>query len=257
MGGGPGGLKAAEIAALRGHRVTLFERKNKLGGRVRLGANPPGKAVFNEFIDYLERRVRALGITLEMGKEVTAEVITSAEPDAVIVATGASPQFPDWKGVEESDALSVDDVLSDWADIGDNVLIVGGGGTGAEIADLLSEVGKKVTLVEMLEDIASDLINHLQHYLKQRLSDKRVNILTSSRVVDLGKGFAMVEDASGIKRLDGFDDIVLALGSEAPNDAIYKSLEGKVAELYVIGDASQPRAIVDAVWEGQDIAIRI
>lgn len=257
VGGGPGGLKAAEIAALRGHQVTLFERKDKLGGRVRLGANPPGKAVLNEFIDYLEGRVRALGITLEMDKEFTADMITSGEPDVVIVATGASPQFPDWKGVEESDALSVDDVLSDWADIGDNVLIVGGGGTGAEIADLLSEVGKKVTLIEMLEDIASDLINHLQHYLKQRLSDKEVNILTSTRVVDLGKGYAMVEDASGIKKLDGFDDIVLALGSETPNDVIYKDLEDKVAELYVIGDASQPRAIVDAVWEGEDIAIRI
>ena len=257
VGGGPGGLKAAEIAALRGHQVTLFERKDKLGGRVRLGANPPGKAVLNEFIDYLEGRVRALGITLEMDKEFTADMITSGEPDVVIVATGASPQFPDWKGVEESDALSVDDVLSDWADIGDNVLIVGGGGTGAEIADLLSEVGKKVTLIEMLEDIASDLINHLQHYLKQRLSDKGVNILTSTRVVDLGKGYAMVEDASGIKKLDGFDDIVLALGSETPNDVIYKDLEDKVAELYVIGDASQPRAIVDAVWEGEDIAIRI
>jgi 2,4-dienoyl-CoA reductase-like NADH-dependent reductase (Old Yellow Enzyme family)/thioredoxin reductase len=257
VGGGPGGLKAAEIAALRGHQVTLFERKDKLGGRVRLGANPPGKAVLNEFIDYLEGRVRALGITLEMDKEFAADMITSGEPDVVIVATGASPQFPDWKGVEESDALSVDDVLSDWADIGDNVLIVGGGGTGAEIADLLSEVGKKVTLIEMLEDIASDLINHLQHYLKQRLSDKEVNILTSTRVVDLGKGYAMVEDASGIKKLDGFDDIVLALGSETPNDVIYKDLEDKVAELYVIGDASQPRAIVDAVWEGEDIAIRI
>ncbi len=257
VGGGPGGLKAAEIAALRGHQVTLFERKDKLGGRVRLGANPPGKAVLNEFIDYLEGRVRALGITLEMDKEFTADMITSGEPDVVIVATGASPQFPDWKGVEESDALSVDDVLSDWADIGDNVLIVGGGGTGAEIADLLSEVGKKVTLIEMLEDIASDLINHLQHYLKQRLSDKGVNILTSTRVVDLGKGYAMVEDASGIRKLDGFDDIVLALGSETPNDVIYKDLEDKVAELYVIGDASQPRAIVDAVWEGEDIAIRI
>lgn len=257
VGGGPGGLKASEIAALRGHRVTLFEKKNKLGGRVRLGANPPGKAVFNEFIDYLERRVRTLGITLEMGKEVTVDVITSAGPDAVIVATGASPQFPDWKGVEESGALSVDDVLSDWTDIGGEVLVVGGGGTGAEIADLLSEAGKKVTLVEMLEDIASDLINHLQHYLKQRLGDKGVNILTSTRVVDLGKGYALVETASGKKRLDGFDDIVLAMGSEVPNDIIYENLEGKVSELYIIGDASRPRAIVDAVWEGQEVALRI
>jgi hypothetical protein len=76
-------------------------------------------------------------------------------------------------------------------------------------------------------------------------------------VVDIGKGYAMVETASGKKRLDGFDDIVLAIGSEVPNDTIYENLEGKVSEHYIIGDASRPRAIVDAVWEGQEVAIRI
>jgi 2,4-dienoyl-CoA reductase (NADPH2) len=179
------------------------------------------------------------------------------KPDVVVVATGASPQFPDWKGIEESAALSVDDVLSNGADIGDKVLVVGGGGTGAVIADLLSEAGKKVTLVEMLEDIASDLVNHLQYYLKQRLNEKAVTIHTSAQVKELGRGYVMIEDASGVKKLDDFDTIVLALGSERPNDTIYKNLEGKVSELYVIGDARQPREIVDAVYEGQEIAIKL
>ncbi len=257
VGAGPGGLKAAEIAALRGHQVKIFERKNKLGGRVRLGANPPKKEVLNEFIDYLVKRVKALGITIEMGKEFTSDMLDPVKPDVVVVATGASPQFPDWKGIEESGALSVDDVLSDGADIGDKVLVVGGGGTGAEIADLLSEAGKKVTLVEMLEDIASDLVNHLQHYLKQRLSEKGVTIHTSAQVKELGKGYVMIEDASGVRKLDDFDTIVLALGSERPNDTIYKNLEGKVSELYVIGDARRPREIVDAVYEGEEIAIKL
>jgi 2,4-dienoyl-CoA reductase-like NADH-dependent reductase (Old Yellow Enzyme family)/thioredoxin reductase len=257
VGGGPGGLKAAEIAALRGHQVKIFERKTKLGGRVNLGANPPKKEVLNEFIDYLVKRVMALGIPVEMGQEFTSSMLDSEKPDVVVVATGASPQFPDWKGIEESAALSVDDVLSDGADIGDSVLVVGGGGTGAEIADLLSESGKKVTLVEMLEDIASDLVNHLQHYLKQRLNEKAVTIHTSAQVKELGRGYVMIEDASGIKKLDDFDTIVLALGSERPNDTIYKNLEGKVSELYVIGDARQPREIVDAVYEGQEIAVKL
>lgn len=257
IGGGPGGLKAAEIAARRGHRVKIFEREKKLGGRVRLGANPPGKEVLNEFIDYLVKRVKALGVTLEMGKEFTSEMLDPEKPDAVVVATGASPQFPDWQGIEESGALSVDEVLSDGADIGAKVLIVGGGGTGAEIADLLSEAGKKVTLVEMLEDIASDLVTHLQYYLKQRLNKKGVVVLTTTRVKALGKGYAMIEDASGARKLDGFDTIVLALGSEKSNDSIYKNLEGKISELYVIGDARRPREIVDAVYEGEEIAIKL
>jgi 2,4-dienoyl-CoA reductase-like NADH-dependent reductase (Old Yellow Enzyme family)/thioredoxin reductase len=257
VGGGPGGLKAAEIAALRGHRVKLFERENTFGGRVRLGAHPPGKEVLNEFIDYLERRVKTLQVSLEMGTEFKADMMGPAKPDVVIVATGASPQLPDWKGVEESEALSVNDALSDGENIGDTILVIGGGGTGAEIADLLSEIGKKVTLVEMLEDIASDLVNHLQHYLKQRLNQKDVNILTSTRVVELGKGYAIVEDTSGARKLDGFDTIVLALGSEVPNDALYNDLKGKVQELYVIGDCSLPREIVDAVYEGEEVAIKL
>jgi 2,4-dienoyl-CoA reductase-like NADH-dependent reductase (Old Yellow Enzyme family)/thioredoxin reductase len=257
VGGGPGGLKAAEIAALRGHQVKIFEKKNELGGRVRLGANPPQKQVLNEFIDYLVRRVKSLGITIEMGKAFTSDMLEPVKPDVVIVATGASPQFPNWKGIEESGALSVDDVLADGADIGARVLVVGGGGTGAEIADLLSEIGKKVTLVEMLEDIASDLVNHLQHYLKQRLTQKGVAVLTSTRVKALGKGYVMIEDASGVRKLDDFDTIVLALGSEKSNDAIYKNLEGKVSELHVIGDARQPREIVDAVYEGEEIAVKL
>ena len=257
VGGGPGGLKAAEIAALRGHQVKIFEKKNKLGGRVRLGANPPQKQVLNEFIDYLVRRVKSLGITIEMGKAFTSDMLEPVKPDVVIVATGASPQFPNWKGIEESGALSVDDVLADGADIGARVLVVGGGGTGAEIADLLSEIGKKVTLVEMLEDIASDLVNHLQHYLKQRLTQKGVAVLTSTRVKALGKGYVMIEDASGVRKLDDFDTIVLALGSEKSNDTIYKNLAGKVSELHVIGDARQPREIVDAVYEGEEIAVKL
>jgi len=192
-----------------------------------------------------------------MGKEFTADMLDEVKPDVVVVATGAAPRFPNWKGIEESGALSVDDVLSDGKAVGARVLVVGGGGTGAEIADLLSEIGKKVTLVEMLEDIASDLVNHLQHYLKQRLNQKGVTVLTRTQVKALGKGYVMIEDATGARRLDDFDTIVLALGSEKPNDTIYKNLEGKVPELYVIGDARQPREIVDAVYEAEEIAIKL
>ena len=257
IGGGPGGLKAAEIAAQRGHQVTLFERHHQLGGRMRLAAVPPNKGILNDFLDYLDRRVRSLGITIELGKEFTVDMLDSEKPDAVIVATGGVPFFPHWKGVKDSGALAVDDaLLSGGENVGKRVLVVGGGGVGAETADFLSEMGKKVTLVEMLEGIASDLVTHLQHYLLKRLAEKRVTILTSTKVKELGEGYAVVEDASGEKRIDGFDSIVLALGS-TPDDRIARSLEGKVPELYVIGDASQPREALEAVYEGEEVALKI
>ena len=256
VGGGPGGLKTAEITALRGHQVTLFERDHNLGGRMRLAALPPKKAVLNDFLDYLERRVRGLGVTLELDKEFTVDMLGTGKPDAVIVASGALPLFPDWKGMEESGALSVDDILSGEGDLGKRVLVVGAGGIGAETADYLSEMGKEVTLVELLEEIAADLVVHLKHYLSRRLAEKGVTILTSTRVKELGKGCAVVEDASGTRKIDGFDTIVLAVGSK-PDDRIAKSLEGKVPELYVIGDASEPREALEAVYEGEEVAIKV
>jgi len=256
IGGGPGGLKAAEVAALRGHQVTLFERNLNLGGRLRLAGIPPKKAIWNDFLDYLERRVRGLGVTLELGKEFTVDMLGTIKPDAVIVASGALPLFPDWKGIEESGALSVDAALTGQGNVGKRVLVVGAGGIGAELADYFSEMGKEVTLVEMLEEIASDLVTHLKHYLSQRLAEKRVTILTSTEVKELGKGYALVKDVSGTRKIGGFDTIFLAVGSK-PDDRIAKSLEGKVPELYVIGDASEPREALEAVYEGEEVALKI
>jgi pyruvate/2-oxoglutarate dehydrogenase complex dihydrolipoamide dehydrogenase (E3) component len=200
--------------------------------------------------------VRGLGVTLELDREFTVDMLGTGKPDAVIVASGALPLFPDWKGMEESRALSVDDILSGEGDVGKRVLVVGAGGIGAETADYLSEMGKEITLVEMLEEIATDLVLHLKHYLSRRLAEKGVTILTSTKVKELGKGYALVEDASGTRKIDGFDTIVLAVGSK-PDDHIAKSLEGKVPELHVIGDASEPREALEAVYEGEETALKI
>ncbi len=256
IGGGPGGLKAAEIAAMRGHRVTVFEKHHQLGGRVRLASMPPQKASWNEFLDYIGRRVRELGVTLELGKEFTPDMVRTGKPDAVIVASGAVPLIPSWKGVKGSGALSVDTVFKGEGDVGQRVLVVGAGGIGAELADYLSEMGKEVTLIEMLEEIASDLAVQLKYFLSQRLAQKRITILTSTKVKELGKGYALVEDASGTRKIGGFDTVVLALGSKS-DDRIAKSLEGKVPELHVIGDASEPRGTLEALYEGEEVALKI
>ena len=128
---------------------------------------------------------------------------------------------------------------------------------GCEAGLHLAKKGHEVTIVEMLDSIASDLVGHLQHYLLKRLQEKQVTLLTKTQVKEIGKTYAVVEDASGTRRLEGFDTIVTAVGGESPNDSVYQNLKGKVKELYVIGDAAQPREIIDAVYDGVEVAGKV
>jgi 2,4-dienoyl-CoA reductase-like NADH-dependent reductase (Old Yellow Enzyme family)/NADPH-dependent 2,4-dienoyl-CoA reductase/sulfur reductase-like enzyme len=256
IGGGPAGMKAAEIAALRGHQVTLYEKTEGLGGKFLLAAIPPRKQVLKEFIDQLTGQLKNLPVKIALGKPFTLVSLKRGRPDVVIVAIGAKPFFPPIDGIRESGAISVEDALSGSVPLGRKVLVVGGGGIGAEVADHLSENGKEVTLVEMREGIALDLVTHLQYFLNKRLKEKGVRMLTSTKAVRFEKEGLWVEDSQGTKRLAGFDSIVIALGS-IPNDELVESLKGKVPEVYVVGDASKPREVMEAVLEGEEVALKI
>ncbi len=256
IGGGPAGMKAAEISALRGHEAILYEKQERLGGRFLLAAIPPKKQILKDFTDHLERQLRKLPVKVGIGRPFTLASLRRGKPDAVIVATGAKPSFPPIDGIREAKTISVDDALSGSAPIGKKVLVIGGGGIGAEVADYLSEKGKEVTLVEMKEGIALDLVGHLQYFLNKRLREKGVRILTSTRATRFEKQGVWVEDPQGTKRLEEFDSIVTALGS-TPDDELVESLKRKVSEVYVVGDASKPREVMEALVEGEEIALKI
>lgn len=256
IGGGPAGMKAAEMACRRGHRVTLYEKEKRLGGRFLLAAIPPHKQVLKEFIDHLTHRLHRLPVKILLGKPFTLSSLKRGRPDVVIVATGAKPFFPPLEGIEEIKPISVEDALSSSIPLGKKILIVGGGGIGSEVADHLSEDGKEVTLVEMREGIALDLVSHLQHFLNKRLKEKGVRILVHTKAIRFENRGLWVEDPQGVKKLDGFDSMVISLGSIS-NDELVKSLKGKVPELHVVGDASKPREVMEAVLEGAEIGLKI
>lgn len=249
-------MKAAEIAALRGHQVTLYEQQERLGGRFLLAAVPPKKQVLKDFIDQLERQLQKLPVKVFVGRPFTPASLRRGKPDAVIVATGAKPFFPPIEGIHEAKTISVEDALSGSAAHGKKVLVIGGGGIGAEVADYLSEDGKEVTLVEMREGIALDLVGHLQHFLNKRLREKGVRLLTSTKAIRFEKQGVWVEDPQGTKKLEGFDSIVIALGFIADDEPV-QSLKGKVSEVYVVGDASKPREVMEALVEGEEVALKI
>jgi len=256
IGGGPAGMKAAEISASRGHQVTLYEKEKNLGGQFLLAALPPHKKILNEFIRYLTGKLKTLPIKIELEKSFHPDLLDKEKPDIVILATGARPYFPPIDGLKDSRAFSVIDALTHPNRLGKKVLIIGGGGIGAEVADYLSENGIEVTLVEMREGIALDLAIHLQYFLNKRLREKGVRILTSTKAIRFEKGSLWVEDNQGKKKLEGFDSMIIAMGT-LPNNEIIEKLEGKVPEIYVIGDALKPREMMEALVEGEEVAIKI
>jgi len=256
IGGGPAGMKAAEIASRRGHQVTLFERQERLGGQFLLAAIPPKKQVLLELIDFLKRALDRLPVQVKTGSSFDPALLDRERPEVVIIATGGKPFLPPIEGVRESGVLTVETVFADPGSIGQKVLIVGGGGIGAEVADHLSELGKDVTLMEMREGIALDLVTHLHFFLNKRLTEKGVKILTSTKAVRFEQGGVWVEDPKGTRRLGGFDSIVIAMGL-IPDHELAELLKGRVPEVHIVGDASKPREVMEALLEGEEAALKI
>jgi len=256
IGGGPGGMKAAEIAARRGHRVILYEAQDQLGGQFLLAAIPPHKQVLREFVTYLWKQIDKVGVKTILNKTFDLKLLEKEKPDAAIIATGAKPLIPEIEGIQKAKVFNVWDALSKPGSLGQKVLVLGGGGVGAEVADFLSEKGKKVTLVEMREAIALDLVVHLQHYLNLRLKNKEVQVLTSTKALRFEKDGLWVEDPQGTRKLSGFDSVVISMGSVS-DAGLAEGVKKRVSQVLVVGDAEKPREVMEALLEAEEAAIRI
>ena len=264
-GGGPAGLEAARVAALRGHEVTLYEKEEKLGGQVNLASVPPFMQEIGQLIKHLSTRVQKAGVQVELGKAVTPELIEELKPDVVVVATGASPLVP-----EKIPGIDKDKVVTAWEVLAGHeackarrVLIVGGGLTGCETADFLAlptdnmaAAPTEVTLLELREEIALDSMAEPRHLLLERLREKRVHVIVRARVKEILDDGVVFERDGQEETLRGFEYVILAMGVK-PVDTLSKQIEGKVPEVYVIGDATQPRRALDATAGGAEIGRRI
>lgn len=256
VGGGPGGLEAAWIAAARGHDVVLYEKEKFYGGQFRIGAIPPAKQDITKAITYYLQMCKKYGVVFKSGIEATAEQILAEKPDAVILATGATPLVPDIKGVENPNVTVASQILEGEKTAGGRVLIVGGGLTGCETADFLGEKGHQVTIVEALPEIARDVQEAVKFFLLKRLKEYGVQIKTSLEVKEILPDGVAAETKGEKVVLTGFDTIILALGA-APEQALKGQLEGKVSELYLIGDAARPRKAIDAIEEGAAVGLKV
>ena len=248
VGGGPAGLEAARVAALRGHQVILFDKAKNLGGQLAIASLPPYKGILAELAGYFRTQVDRLGVKLELGREATVEVIRNARPDAVVVATGAVRAVPRLPGMEKTEAVDAVDILSGRAEAGATVAMIGGGIVGCETAEFLADRGKQVTIIEMLDNLAIGMERTHRQFLLDRLELRGVTFLTRTRAEAVQDEGLVVSTEAGQKRIAA-DTIVLATGAR-PNQELYHQLSGKVAEVYLVGDCVEPRGIHEAIAEG-------
>jgi len=218
-----------------------------------------------QIIKYLAVQVRKAGVQVELGKEVTPELIDELKPDVVIAATGAAPLVPESiPGIDKGTVVTAWDVLGGHgAATARKVVIVGGGLTGCETADFLALTNDnllaaptEVTLLEMREEIAMDSMAEPRHLLLDRLREKRVQVLCRAEVKEiLDDGVVFVRDGKE-EALHGAEYVILAMGVR-PADELMTKIQDKVSEVYLIGDAKQPRRVLDATTEAADIGRRI
>ncbi len=254
VGGGPGGLEAAIVSAKRGHKVTLWEKGEKLGGNLIPASVPKFKDDLKRLIRYYEIQMDKLGVNVVTEKNSTYNEILEENPDVVILGTGSTPLVPRLPGINGSNVHAAIDVLSNNTNLGENVIIAGGGFVGCETAVHLAEQGKKVTIIEMKERILAEPMpfNNLLA-LSSMVAENGINILTSTKLVEIKDNEVIVEKVDGATESVACDSVIIALGFRSQEN-IKAELEGKVKDIRVIGDALAPRKVKHAVNEGFEVA---
>lgn len=250
VGGGPAGMEAARVAALRGHKLTLYEKTGRLGGQLLLAQVPPHKQTIADFMCYLERQMKAQGVGVYLNTAGSADVIEKDRPDAVIVAAGASPFRPAIPGAEGENVVLAWDVLTGKAEVGQRVVIVGGELTGCEVANMLADAGKQVT-VTTLEDSLMAFGAYPQRgaLLYGLCNEHKVTVLSGVEYKKITSSGIVLVDRDGKEQTLEADTVVIAAGTR-PNDGLADELKKVVAEVYVVGDCVETRTIIEAMREG-------
>jgi 2,4-dienoyl-CoA reductase (NADPH2) len=278
VGGGPGGMEAARVAALRGHEVVLFEKGNKLGGLLPLAAVMKNSYLENldEITEYLETQIKKLGVDIRLGKEFGPWAIDSVKPDVVILAVGGIPVLPDIPGIRSKNVIGmprlygmlkrylkymkpglIKSLSRIWLPIGSSVVIMGGGIHGLETAEFLARRGRKITIVTEAAALDDERWSSMQNLrLINWLKAKGVTILTGVKFNSItGDGLSINTKEGETRTIKG--DSIIPATELAPNTGLLETLRDKVPELFMIGDCTQPGIIMDAIANGYSVALTI
>lgn len=259
IGGGPGGMEAARVAALRGHEVVLFEQRPELGGQVNIHARAPMRGEFREATDYLARQVTRLGVDVRLNTEASEADVLDLDADAVIVATGSVPgrslgsPFTSAPATDSGVVLTMWEVLLEQKDVGQRVLVVDEEGhhPAMNVAEFLADKGKSVEVITSMQHVANQLFLNLETPLiMTRLLSKGVTFTPYTVISAVDGGTVTLVGVVGGAARSVEVDTVVAVTGRLPVDSLYLALKGKVPELYRVGDCLAPRYTDQAIHEG-------
>jgi pyruvate/2-oxoglutarate dehydrogenase complex dihydrolipoamide dehydrogenase (E3) component len=227
--------------------VTLYEKTDRFGGQFTTAAIPPVKGDLVAYVSWAANQLEKLGVQIKMNTEFTAELCDREKPDKVIVATGAVHSRPPIPGIEGSNVVTATDVLWGRAPTGQKVVVAGGGMIGSETATYLASLGKQVTIVEMLPEVASDEEFTRRVLMLKMFEEKHINIMTDTKITMIIDTGVQVETGPETTEIEA-DTVVLALGM-TPEKRLVEQLKGKT-EVVVVGDAMKVRNALEATREG-------
>jgi 2,4-dienoyl-CoA reductase (NADPH2) len=278
IGGGPAGMEAARVLALRGHDVTMYEKTRQAGGLMRLAALVKGIELEDlpNMIRYLKTQIDKLGVTTVLGTEVDSSMIKKLKPDVVIVATGGELSVPEISGINKRHVITTPALhrmvkpflrflgpkilelpTKFWIPFGKRVVIIGAGLHGCELAEFLVKRKKKVTVVERTETVGEGVIDFRLGLLLDWFQKKGVTMITGVKSMEITDKGVVIITRNGKKQILEADSIVPTAPLE-PSSGLFKSLKGKeVPEVYAVGDCKEPGLIVDAIADGWKIANKI
>jgi 2,4-dienoyl-CoA reductase-like NADH-dependent reductase (Old Yellow Enzyme family) len=252
-GGGPGGLEAARVAAESGHDVVVYERADAIGGQLRIAAAGPTRGELLDFVDYLERELRRLGVELRTGTEATRDAVLGDAPDLVVCAAGATPEAPDFAVSGGSRVANVWELLGgDVAEVPARAVVVDDGTGfwhGISAVEYLAERGAAVELLTPARGVGLTIPHESYGNVSRRLASHGVRVRVLARVTGI--------DGTTVSFADGFAgepaqttaELVVVRTRMRANDALIRELEGAGPALVTIGDASAPRRLNHAVLD--------
>ena len=257
LGGGPAGLEAARVAALRGHDVTLFEKTTSLGGQLNIACVPPRKEEMRRAAQDLIHAVCNAGVHLCMGQTRTAEQLKDAGFEAVINAVGAHSAAPRIPGIDSVNVADAWKVLAGEQQVYGTVAVIGGGMVGCETAEYLAARGCKVSVIEMMDKIAAGESTTILPTLLENYKTYGVEQYPSHKVKEFRMDAVVCENKDGAEVTIPCDYIVLAMGARS-NEFDAAALEAANIPVYSIGDAAGKAAdISNAIRTGYDTACQL